>query len=196
MSQRRRPDLAAWRAIILHPPHSSVDQLTRQLEMLHVSVRHVWPQLDEADASADVIFFDADSGHDGQFPWPAGFAPMPLIALVGSEAPGRIEWALSQGSNAHLMKPIGSTGVYSALLMAAHAFEAVRTRTEDIRALETRLRQRPAVVHAVLKLMHDGARDEQAAMKTLRAIAMTWRMTIEEAAEAICRDDGHTRRGA
>ena len=45
--------------------------------------------------AADFLFFDADLGHDAQFPWAPGAAPMPPIALIGSEAPGRIEWALS-----------------------------------------------------------------------------------------------------
>ncbi|TFF24824.1 transcriptional antiterminator [Jiella endophytica] len=197
MSGFKRLELAGWQAVILHRPHPSVDALMRQLAMLHIDARLVWPQLDEADAGADVVFFDADSGHDGQFPWTAGLAPMPMIALVGTEAPGRIEWALSQGSTAHLLKPIGSSGAYSALLVAAHSHGVVRRKSDDIRHLEDRLQQRPAVVGAVLRLMQGGERDEAAAMKTLRSIAMTWRMTIEEAAETICRDDAPaSRRGA
>ena len=196
MTSIKRLEPAGWQAIILHRPHPSVDALIRQLSMLHVETRTVWPQLDEADGEADVVFFDADDGHDGQFPWSAGLAPMPMIALIGSEAPGRIEWALSQGSTAHLLKPIGSTGVYSALLIAAHSHRMVRAKSDDIRRLQDRLKQRPSVVRAVLKLMGQGERDEAAAMKTLRTIAMTWRMTIEEAAETICQDEAQTKRGA
>lgn len=193
MTRRGRPTIAGWRAVILHRPHSSVEALRRQLELLNIEVRTVWPQLEEADTGADVVFFDADRGHDGQFPWPAGYAPMPLVALIGSEAPGRIEWALFQGSNAHLLKPIGSTGVYSALLIAAHAYENARSQADDIRALEDRVRQRPAVVHAVLKLLEEGDADEAAAMKRLRGLAMNWRMTLEEAANAICSADKRDR---
>ena len=196
MTGFKRLEPAGWQAIILHRPHPSVDALTRQLAMLHVEARTVWPQVDEADAKADVVFFDADDGHDGQFPWSAGLAPMPMIALVGSEAPGRIEWALSQGSPAPLLKPIGSTGVYSALLIAAHSHRIVRAKSDDIRHLEDRLKQRPSVVRAVVKLMRQGERDEVAAMKALRTIAMTWRMTIEEAAETICKDETQAKRGA
>ncbi|MGR6466436.1 ANTAR domain-containing response regulator [Rhizobium sp. PAMB 3182] len=196
MNQRKRPTLAGWHAVILHRPHPAVDALQRQLEALHIHVRVVWPQLLETDIEADVVFFDADMGHDGQFPWPAGHAPMPVIALIGSEAPGRIEWALSQGSNAHLLKPIGSTGAYSALLIAAHAYENARAQEDDIRSLEGRLRQRPVVVRAVVKLMQECGEDEASAMKRLRAFAMTWRITVEEAAEAICNNDGRTRTGA
>lgn len=196
MSRADRLALASWHAVILHRDHPSVDALKRQLELLHIRVSVVWPQVDGADADCDVVFFDADMGHDGQFPWPRGFAPMPMIALIGSEAPGRVEWALAQGSNAHLLKPIGSTGAYSALLIAAHAYQITRSQADDIRALEDRLRQRPIVVRAVLKLLQQERLDEAGAWKRLRKIAMDWGMTIEETAEAICRDDRRTRSGA
>lgn len=196
MSRAERLPLATWHAVILHREHPSVDALKRQLELLHIRVSTVWPQIDGADASCDVVFFDADMGHDGQFPWPRGFAPMPMIALIGSEAPGRIEWALAQGSNAHLLKPIGSTGAYSALLIASHAYQITRSQADDIRALEDRLRQRPIVVRAILKLLQREGLDEAGAWKRLRKIAMDWGMTIEETAEAICRDDRRTINGS
>ncbi|MBB3138748.1 AmiR/NasT family two-component response regulator [Rhizobium pisi] len=192
MSRFERPMFSSWRAVILHRPHPAVEALTRQLESLHIEVKAVWPQLDERDALADVVFFDADMGHDQQFPWPSGFSPMPLVALIGSEAPGRIEWVLAQGSNAHMLKPIGSTGAYSALLIASHAYHKARSHADDIRALEDRLRQRPIVVSAVLQLMQQGYAGEATAFKRLRSIAMDWGMTIEEAADAICRNDRRT----
>ncbi|QRM57641.1 ANTAR domain-containing protein [Sinorhizobium sp. BG8] len=196
MTRFQRPTFSTWRAVILHRPHPAVDALSRQLESLHIRVRVVWPRLDEQDAQADVVFFDADMGHDEQFPWPSGFAPMPLIALVGSETPGRVEWALAQGSNAHLLKPIGSTGAYSALLIAAHAYERAIADANVIRTLEARLKQRPIVVRAVIHLMQNGYAGEVEAFKRLRAVAMDWGMTIEEAAEAICRSDKRTRNSA
>jgi AmiR/NasT family two-component response regulator len=189
MSRADRLALSSWHAAILHREHPAVDALKRQLELLHMKVSVVWPQIDSRNADYDVIFFDADMGHDGQFPWPTGFAPMPMIALIGSEAPGRVEWALAQGSNAHLLKPIGSTGAYSALLMAAHAYQAARGQAGEIRALEERLRQRPRVVSAILKLMQQERVDEAGAWKRMRKIAMDMGMTIEEAADAICSDD-------
>ena len=193
MKRPERPDFATWRAIILHRPHPSVDALVRQLQSLHMDVRVVWPQLDGRDASADVVFFDGDMGHDEQFPWPTGYSPMPLVALLGSEAPGRVEWALAQGCHSHLLKPIGSIGAYSALLIAAHAFQRARAHADDVRSLEERLRQRPIVVRAVLSLMATSTTDEAGAFRQLRAIAMEWGMTIEDAADAICRNDRRVR---
>lgn len=195
MNRPGRLSLATWRAVILHRDHPSVDALARQLDLLHMKVEVVWPQIDAAHVEADIVFFDADMGHDGQFPWPRGYAPMPMVALIGSEAPGRVEWALSQGSNAHLLKPIGSTGAYSAILIAAHAYRVARSQADDIRALEDRLRQRPVVVRAILKLLQAEQLDEDAAWKRLRKIAMDWGMTTEETAEAICRDDRRTKLG-
>lgn len=188
--------LASWRAVILHRDHPSIDALRRQLELLHIEVTTVWPQLDEVHATADIVFFDADMGHDGQFPWPAGYAPMPMIALIGTEAPGRVQWALAQGSNAHLLKPIGSTGAYSALLIAQHAWQVARSQADDIRALEDRLRQRPIIVRAMLKLIRSEGLDEAGAWKRMRRIAMDWGMTIEETAEAICRDERRLKGGS
>ncbi len=195
MSRADRPDLARWHAAILHREHPSVDALRRQLELLHIKVTLTWPQIDADATNYNVVFFDADMGHDGQFPWPSGFAPMPMIALIGSEAPGRIEWALAQGSNAHLLKPIGSTGAYSALLIAAHAYQAARMQADDIRALEDRLRQRPLVVRAILKLMQQERLDEATAWKRMRKMAMSWGMTIEEAADAVCNEDRRSTSG-
>ncbi len=188
MSRVDRPALANWHAAILHREHPSVDALRRQLELLHIKVTVTWPQINADNTDYDVIFFDADMGHEGQFPWPSGLAPMPMIALIGSEAPGRIEWALAQGSNAHLLKPIGSTGGYSALLIAAHAYQVARAQADDISALEDRLRQRPLVVRAILKLMQQERLDEASAWKRMRKKAMSWGMTIEEASEAVCSD--------
>lgn len=196
MRQPAQPNLAAWHAVILHRPHPVVDALKRQLELLHIEVETVWPELEPRHAEADVVFFDVDQGYDGQFPWPAGFAPMPLIALIGSEAPGRVGWGLAQGSNAHLLKPLGSTGVYSALLIAAHAYQQARGQAEEIRSLEDRVRQRPIIVSAVLQLLEEGCDGEAAAWKQLRASAMESGATIEETAEAICRNARRSRNGA
>ena len=46
------------------------------------------------------IFFDVEMGHDSQCPWGRGASPMPSVALIGSEAPGRIEWAIRRGADA------------------------------------------------------------------------------------------------
>src|SRR5690606_13975316 len=120
MSRRTRiPNLGGATAYVLHRPHPTVQTMVRQLSAIGLTAVDCWPELPPAALSADFVFFDVDLGFDEQFPWQPGEAPMPLIALIGSEAPGRIEWALfNHGANAHLLKPVGTAGVYSSLLIA------------------------------------------------------------------------------
>lgn len=182
--------LMNWHAVVLHPAHTVADAVVAQLERLGLTVSRRWPALEPADAEADVVLFDADMGHDGQFPWPAGQAPMPLVALIGSEAPGRIGWALTQGADTHLLKPIHSSGVFSALLIASHAFEAKRRAEAEVRDLRERLTRRQAVVRATLLLMQINGTSEPLASRRLRSLAMEQRKTIEDMAEAIIANPG------
>ncbi|MEX2318903.1 MAG: ANTAR domain-containing protein [Bauldia sp.] len=184
------PNFRAWSAIVLHRPHAAAVAVMRQLERIGVTTRVVWPELTAADAAADVVFFDADLGYDGQFPWPASEAPMPLVALLGSEAPGRVEWAIAQGADAHLLKPIGSAGVYSALVIARHAFAARMALLREVDELRRRLGRRPAVARALVAIMRTEGIDETAAFRRLREVAMESRRTIEDAADAVLARNG------
>ena len=185
------PNFRTWSAVILHRPHAAVDAIRRQLEAIGVAVRTAWPELTAEDAGAEVVFFDADLGYDAQFPWPPGEAPMPLVALLGSEAPGRVEWAIGHSADAHLLKPVGSAGVFSALVIARHGFAARKHLLAEIGDLRRRLARRPTVARAVIALMEHEKLDERAAFRRLRAIAMDLRRTIEDAAETVIARHGH-----
>jgi response regulator NasT len=180
----RIADLGGARAIILHRPHAIVTALSRQLQAVGLRVTTCWPDLPAEALAADFVFFDADMGFDDQFPWAKGAAPMPMIALIGSEAPGRVEWALATGANAQVLKPVGDSGVYSALLIARHGFEARRTLAAEADDLRRRLGERQTVVRAVIHLMN-ATGSEEAAYAALRAAAMDARIGLEEAAARI-----------
>lgn len=184
IARLRVPDLGGAKAVILHRPHPTVPALARQLVAIGLEVKECWPDLPSAALGADYVFFDADMGYDAQFPWAPGNAPMPLVALIGSEAPGRIEWALAMGASAQLLKPVGDHGVYSALLIARQAFEARRALGAEIDDLKRRLADRQTVVRAVTLLAARGKSEEEAYAQ-LRQIAMAWRETIELAAQRI-----------
>ncbi len=187
------PPLSRWHAVILHPPHPTVEAITRQLERLGLTARAVWPALEPEDVRADVVFFDVDTGHDAQFPWGPAEAPMPHVAIIGSEAAGRIAWAIGRRFEAQLLKPIGAAGVFSALLIAAEAFARNRQADERIGLLKERLGKRAVVVRAVLTLMDEGC-SEDAALSRLRALAMNERTNLEEAAERVVAGAGALRR--
>ena len=183
------PRLGGAVAVILHRPHDTVEALSRQLAAIGLEARPCWPDLAPDDAAADFLFFDADLCHDAQFPWPPGEAPMPMIALIGSEAPGRIDWALAAGASAQMLKPVGAAGAYAALLTAHRAFAARRALSDEIGALEDRLSHRETVVQAALRLAAQGGTEREAYAR-LRQIAMAWQVTIEEAASRINGSNG------
>ena len=87
------PNFRGRRAVILHRKDNNQVTLARQLESLGLSVEVSWPADKVSADGYDVIFFDADQGYDGLFDWPPDQPPIPLIAMMGSEAPGRIEVA-------------------------------------------------------------------------------------------------------
>lgn len=180
----RIPNLGGAKAFILHRPHATVGALSRQLVAIGLEAFECWPELPPDALAADFVFFDVDLGFDEQFPWPPGKAPMPLVALIGSEAPGRIEWALSQKADAQLLKPIGTAGVYSALLIARQSFEARRRLADEIAALETRVAERQTIVRAVAALSAQGF-DDSRAYAQLRSFAMSWQVSVEQAARRI-----------
>lgn len=180
----RTEQLGSTQAIILHRPHPGVQALERQLTAIGMETIHAWPELGPEALAADFIFFDADMGYDEQFPWGRGQSPIPLIALIGSEAPGRIAWSLEIGAHAQLLKPIGDNGAYSALLIARAAFHAQRALSAEISDLRRRLDDRQTVVQAVALLVANGRKEDEA-YGDLRQMAMSWRVNFEQAAQRV-----------
>jgi len=175
------PNFQHRRALILHRPHPTVDAINRQLTQIGMAADSFWPELpSEIDAAVySVVFFDADMGHDSQFPWGAGEAPMPAIALIGSEAPGRIAWAIRRGADAHLLKPVAGGGIYSAVLIAREAFERRLSLRLEVMGLKERLSKRESVAEATALLMLIEGLSPAEAYRALRLRAMTERVSIE-----------------
>ena len=180
----RIPILGGAKAFVLHRPHANLTAIIRQLSAIGLSAIDCWPELPPEALGADFVFFDVDLGFDEQFPWAPGEAPIPIIALIGSEAPGRIEWALSHNADAQLLKPVGNSGVYSALLIARQSFAARRRLADEIAMLQARVAERQTIVRAVAALSSQGIDDERAYAQ-LRSLAMGWQVNLEEAARRV-----------
>ncbi|MBS7541228.1 ANTAR domain-containing response regulator [Ancylobacter lacus] len=178
------PSFVGRRAVILHRPEESIDRLARQLGLLGLAVERQWSPL-AADDSCDIVLVDADQGWAGLLPWEPGAARLPVVALLGSEAPGRIAWAIEQGAGAIIAKPVVPAAVYPALVLAVHAFEERRAARDQIAGLTARLRLRGLVLKAVEAIAVARQIDEEAAYRQLREVAMRRRMTLEQAAAAL-----------
>jgi AmiR/NasT family two-component response regulator len=182
---RATPSFTGLQAVILHRADDTVERLTRQLNVLGLKARAQWSPLDLSTQRADIVLVDADAGWSGLLPWPARENPVPLVALLGSEAPGRIAWALDHGANALIAKPVAASAVYPALVMARRSHAEARQIAERIIELEERIRLRPLVLAAVQALMASLDCDEAAAYRHLRREAMRRRLALEQAAAAI-----------
>lgn len=166
------------RALLLHRRDHNLDAVVGQLEKLGVCVSVRWPAERVSGAEVDLVFFDSDVGFDGLFAWTYGAPPVPLIAMLGSEAPGRIEWTLAQQPSAYLLKPVGSTGVFTVLSIAFHNFEQQQTQELERRRLEARMEARGDVLLATTTLMRRYNLDAERAFRMLRAESMRRRATL------------------
>ncbi len=181
------PNFAGGRAAILHRASDTTERLARQLGLLGLAVTVSWEPLGSA-AGLDLVLVDADEGWDGLLPWRPDARPVPLIALLGSEAPGRIAWALDRGADALIAKPVASSAVFPALVMAARRHAEAREIAERLAELEERIRLRPLVLAAVQRLMAAEAWTEAEAHRDLRRRAMRERVTLEQAAATLLAD--------
>ena len=177
-------DLRGARLLVLNRPHDTLRVLRRQAEIIGLEVTECWPSLSEDSTDYDFLVLDADTGHDEQLPWGAAPMPLPTVALIGSEAPGRINWLVARGVHATLMQPIGDRGLYAALLIARYRFAAESDLAARLEKQAWQLSQRENVLRAAVLLGEDeGAAPEGYAQ--LRRAATAGRMTVEEAALAV-----------
>jgi AmiR/NasT family two-component response regulator len=172
------------RAVILHRASDTTDRLVRQCDVLGLRAEARWRPLHSGE-EVDIVLVDADEGWDGLLPWTPTERPAPLVALLASEAPGRIAWALDQGSDALIAKPVMASAVYPALVMATRRHAEARLLSERIAKLEERVRLRPLVHAAVRALMVAEGCDENEAYGRLRCEAMRTRLTLEQAAGSL-----------
>ena len=172
------------RAVIVHRPGDTTDRLLRQCDLLGLRAEAHWRPLPDVKG-VDIVLVGADEGWDGLLPWTPSEKPVPLVALLASEAPGRIAWALDQGADALIAKPVTASAVYPALVMATRRHAEATALNERIARLEERVRLRPLVHAAVRVLMVRDDCGEEEAYGRLRREAMQTRLTLEQTAASI-----------
>jgi AmiR/NasT family two-component response regulator len=178
------PNFAGWRATVLHREDGNTERLHRQLRLLGLTPKIQWAPLSAAELP-DLVIIDADQGWDSLLPWHGATPTCPVVALLGSEAPGRIAWALEQGAGSIIAKPIAASAVYPALVMAVSIHQERKASAERLQYLEERVRLRPLVHAAVEKLMTGRNIDEERAYAVLRDCAMRRRLPMEQIAAFI-----------
>ena len=174
------------RALILHGPGATSDRLAEILERLGLVVMIRSPEATSSGdpPDCDLLLFDADEEIEARLVDETR-EHVPTIALIGNEAPSRLSRVVGFRCNSHIIKPIRSTGVYSAVLLAINDHARRRQTDRELAAFRQRLSGRRFVMKAVLKKMDLCGIDEDAAYEHLRRRAMELRVPIETVAKTV-----------
>jgi AmiR/NasT family two-component response regulator len=132
-------------------------------------------------AERDILFIDGDlEGAVAIEVDPASrLPPVPVIGLVGVEAPSRLKALVNLGATSFLRRPVHGGAVYSSLFMGVNQFflrSEMYARVED---LEFRRRSRRAVIRAVILWMRESGLNEDDAYSQLRRGSMRARQNLE-----------------
>lgn len=184
-------------ALVIMRDEREISNVRRQLNRLGMSITETDPErLAAPQVPADAIVLDADSIPIKSDAAPALKMNVPVIALIGTETPSRLKWLLDLRPASFLIKPLRSSGLYTALVVA---FDCVQRRSEEaayVERLEDRIRSRRVVFAAVLQLMRSHALSEDDAFTLIRQTAMRHRTTIEQLSADIIALGGMPNRGS
>ncbi|MCK0197168.1 ANTAR domain-containing protein [Ancylobacter sp. 6x-1] len=142
----------------------------------------------------DILFIDGDLDNPVALENEATFRlpPVPVIGLVGVEAPSRLKQLIQLGATSFLRKPVQGAAVYTALFLGINQF-LLRGDLEDrLDDMDRRRRGRRAVVKAIIARMKQSALDDDAAYDSLRREAMRARQSLEDYCEAYLARTGAT----
>lgn len=177
----KTPSFTGWNAMILAEEDGNCERLRRQLNLLGMSVSIQWKPL-AGEALPDLVLIDADRGWDELLPWTEENPLRPVVGLLGSEAPGRISWAIRQGCGALIAKPVTASAIFPALVLAVSIHEErMAARLREAHLME-RLKLRPVLHAAVARLKSERGLDEDRAYAVLRDFAMRRRVPVEQIA--------------
>lgn len=183
MSRAIQKNFRGLRALVIMAPDSGTETLERTLVKLglEVTVAAVLPCTDGGPLPFDVVFFDADDGGDSALD-DSAVAELPLIALIGSEAPSRLARVIQHRAASHILKPVRSSGIFTALLLAVNEHTVRMRHKQEMQALNRRLSGRRIVMKAVMQLITRCGLSEEDAYDWLRREAMQRRIPMEDMA--------------
>lgn len=189
MAARVIHNFSGRRAVIVATAGGAVEVLESTLRKLGLSVERaaaseagVAFDFTGLQADQDILFLDGES--NGLVAGAAVRAiAVPVIGLVGVEAPSRLKAFVNLGATAFIRKPIHGGAVYSALFLGVNQFLHRRDLELQIEEHQNRRRRRRVVVKAIVMLMrHAGINDDSAYAK-LREYSMRRRLTLEDYCE-------------
>jgi AmiR/NasT family two-component response regulator len=185
-------NFSGGRAHIITGNPGAVEALEATLVKLGVGVEHVpivegRAELDIAtlQADRDILFVDGDL--DGVLAIEPDvetrLPPVPIIGLVGVEAPSRLKALTNLGATGFLRKPVHGATVYTTLFLGINQFLLRSDLGHRLRELERRRQGRRSVVKAIVALMGQAGCDDDEAYAMLRRESMRSRQNLEDYCE-------------
>lgn len=176
------------RAIVVSRDFGALDALDQTLLKLGMSVSYVPLKGDladlrceELDTERDVLLVDGDL--NGPLDLPVSplseTTVVPIIGLVGIEAPSRLKGLLQLGATAILRKPVHGAIVYSALVLGVNTYHRKQQMEASIAMHEERRNQRRSLIKAIVEIMRIHGICDDEAYNWLRRESMKNRMSVE-----------------
>lgn len=182
------------RALLLSNDTRAADAISTMVERLGLTVERL--PLNEADlradllaasAARDVLFLDGDlnlfTGVESNLN--VDLPDIPVVGLVGIEAPSRLRTLMQFGATAFISKPVQGGSVFSALYLAVNNFEKRSVLRRTLEELELRRRCRRHVIKAVTMIMKSHSLDDEGAFALLRKESMRARLSLEAYCECV-----------
>ncbi len=182
-----------YRATIATEQLATVEQLQEMLARLGISFGMAEfgdsrLQIDAGDK--DVLFIDSDLNVAVETGALEPSRCLPVIGIIGVEAPSRLRALMQLGATATLRKPVHRAAVYSALFVGINEFRRRRYLADRVEEHERRRLLRKSVVQAVLIVMRRSGSDDAAAYDQLRRDSMRSRQCLEDFCEAFIQTNG------
>lgn len=186
------------RALIVSEDARATERLDDSLIRLGMQVVYVpavegsvTMSIDDLETDRDVLFLDGDLGVQLEMPRHAGIklSMIPVVGMVGIEAPGRLGHLFACGATAFIKKPVHVGTVYSTLFMAINEYNQKLAWNRQQQEQEERRKQRRYVIKAVVLLMQQHALTDERAYEWLRRQSMCAQVSVEEMARRIVVQD-------
>ena len=189
MSIQLIKDLRGVRVTIYHPPDEEGTNLARQLNRIGCVVNAKWPPPKSPDGRSSIILVAmaqdrrTDIMHLVRQLNREGRAT--LIAVVDYENPGALQMVLESEAYAVVEKPVRPFGLLTTLIIAQSLRRRQEELEEKIDKLDRKLSGQRKISQAKSILMKIHALSEDDAYRSIRAQAMSKRVSMEEIAVSI-----------
>jgi AmiR/NasT family two-component response regulator len=173
-------------------PDFNADVLERTLLKLGVSLRRVESvSASDLDPDRDIVFIDADQPiNPAPLLLPGGdLSAVPVIGIVGVEAPSRLKLLAEAGATAILRKPIQAATVYSALFLGVNNHRRLKSAETRLAIGDRKRRGRRFLIKAVVALVQARGLSDDEAYAELRRESMRRRSDLEEFCESLFQPD-------